>query len=156
MYEFLDLYEAAELDELDKVKKILASNPALIHGRDEYEFTVLHGAVNTENVEMIRYLIEQGADVNAQNDEGYTPLHIALYPDVADCLLAHGALINLPSYDGSTPLHTQVSDGEERWDVIMLLLARGADRHLKDEEGYTPLDVALQREEKEIAAILRG
>jgi len=154
-YTFEDLYEAAEGDEFKKVKKILEADPSLIRGKDEYEFNVLHGAVMTENTKLIKYLLDQGADVNAPNDEGITPLHIALYPDVVQCLLNGGADINKQSSDGSTPLHTQVADGEERLDVVELLLAKGADKSITNDDGQTPLDIAKAREEEEMIELLR-
>ncbi|GAA3405839.1 ankyrin repeat domain-containing protein [Paenibacillus hodogayensis] len=154
-FEFEDLSEAAEVGDFKQVKKILNANPELIKGKDEYEFSILHGAVMTENVKMIDYLIDQGAEVNARNDEGITPLHLALDPQVAARLLDRGALIDAASDDGSTPLHTQVSDGEERLDVVELLLTRGANREAKNRKGHTPLEIALQREDEEMAAQLR-
>lgn len=155
VYDFEDLFEAAEEDDLRKVKKIVKANPELIAEKDEYAFSVLHGAVMTENTELVKFLIEHGAEVNARNDEGITPLHLALYPEVAACLLDHGAPIQCASDNGSTPLHTQVADGEERLDVIELLLERGADRNAKDYYGLTPLDIAVKREEREIIELLR-
>lgn len=92
--------------------------------------------------------------MNVQNDEGHTPLHIVLYPEVAACLLDHGAEINITSYDGSTPLHTQVAEGEEALEVIELLLAHGANKQARDMDGKTPLDIARRREEVEIIELL--
>ena len=66
---------------------------------------------NNENkhLEILKKLIEFGADVNAQDINGYTPLHYALLPDcykdlafnTATVLLKHGANPNLESRDGS-------------------------------------------------------
>ncbi|KAA1187232.1 ankyrin repeat domain-containing protein [Paenibacillus sp. B2(2019)] len=153
-YTFDDLYEAVEEDEFKKVKKILQADPTLITGKDDYEFSVLHGAVMTENTKMVEFLLDQGADVNALNDEGITPIHIALYPDVVTCLLNRGAEINKKSSDGSTPLHTQIADGEERLDVVGMLLAKGADKSIKDNDGQTPLDIARARQEEEMIELL--
>lgn len=153
-YTFEDLYEAAEMDDFDEVKRILQKQPALIHGKDEYEFSVLHAAVMTENEELIEFLLGQGADVRASNDEGITPLHIVLYPQIAALLIRHGADVNAAADDGSTPLHTQVADGEERLDVIEVLLEHGADKARRDKRGLTPLAIARGREEEEIALLL--
>lgn len=153
-YTFDDLYKAVEVDRFEKVKEILQTDPTLITGKDHDEFSVLHGAVMTENTEMIGFLLDQGADINALNDEGITPLHIALYPNVVTYLLNHGAEINKKSSFGSTPLHTQVSDGEERLDIIGILLAMGADKSMKDNSGQTPMDIAKAREDEEIIELL--
>ncbi|GGD97777.1 ankyrin repeat domain-containing protein [Paenibacillus nasutitermitis] len=153
-YTFEDLYEAAEEGEFKKLKKILGADPSLITGKDDYEFSVLHGAVMTENTKMTRYLLDQGADVNATNDEGISPLHIALYPAIVKCLLEGGADINKKSSDGSTPLHTQAADGEERLDVVELLLAKGADPSITNNDGQTPLDIAKARQEEEMIELL--
>lgn len=153
-YTFEDLYEAAEIDDLLRVKRILQANPSLIHGKDEYEFSVMHAAVATDNEELVEYLIRQGADVRAKNDEGITPLHIALYPEIASLLIRHGADVNAAANDGSTPLHAQVSDGEERLDVVEALLRHGADKSRKDRSGQTPIDIARSREEQEMAELL--
>ncbi|NQF17128.1 ankyrin repeat domain-containing protein, partial [Brevibacillus sp. HB1.3] len=93
-YHFADLYDAAELGDIELVKKIVTKQPELLHEKDEYEFSVLHGAVMTDDVDLIAYLVAQGADVHAKNDEGITPLHITLYPEVAEALIAHGADIH--------------------------------------------------------------
>jgi ankyrin repeat protein len=53
-------------------------------------------------------LIEHGADARAQNRDGETPLHLALYwgqVDVARLLIEHGADRTAQNYDGETPLH---------------------------------------------------
>ncbi|KOP78570.1 hypothetical protein AMS59_12080 [Lysinibacillus sp. FJAT-14745] len=147
MGDFLDLYHLVEIDEFEEVKDILNGNPSLALGNDEYGFTLLHAAVSAENPELIKYLIDLGVDVNSRNDEGISPLHIVLYPEVAECLLDHGALIDITANDGNTPLHTQVSNGEESIDIIQLLLKRGANPEIKNAFGKIALDIAKSREE---------
>lgn len=70
-------------------------------------------------------------------------------------MLNRGAEINKKSSDRSTPSHTQVADGEERLDVVEILLAKGADKSIKDNDGQTPLDIARAREEEEMIELLR-
>jgi ankyrin repeat protein len=53
-------------------------------------------------------LIERGADVTAQNNDGETPLHLALQRgqvDVARMLIERGADVTAQNNDGETPLH---------------------------------------------------
>ncbi|MFJ8459081.1 ankyrin repeat domain-containing protein [Lysinibacillus xylanilyticus] len=147
MKNFNDLYDLVELDEFEEVKDILNENAILALSKDEYGFTLLHAAVSTENTELVKYIIDLGVDVNSKNDDGISPLHIVLYPEVAECLLDHGALIDITANNGDTPLHTQVSDGEERIDNIQLLLNRGANREIKNTFGKIALDIAKSREE---------
>ena len=149
MYTFSDLYQAAETGDIAEVKTILAADPQLLKEKDEYEFSIMHAAALAEDPQMIAYLAEQGADVNAKNDEGMTPLHLVLYPEVAEALIKLGANVNAKSFDDETPLHIQVAEGEQQYDMVKLLLQHGANKAAKDFNGERPYDIARDREESE-------
>lgn len=78
-----------------------------------------------------------------RDDHGATMLHRALHvysqrqADVVKALLDAGAPVNEPLDDGSTPLHWALRFGCEA--CVPLLLARGADVKVRDEDGNTPL-----------------
>jgi len=85
-------------------------------------------AVEEGDVERVRGLLERGADPDARDEDGRTPLYIAAANgsvEVARLLLKHGADVNARAIDGSTPLHLAVAFGH--LDVAELLLERGAD-----------------------------
>jgi ankyrin repeat protein len=89
--------------------------------------------ISTGNLEMTRFLVEQGADVNAV---AYVlaPLENAAargYLEIAELLLEHGADVDLRGNDGSPPLRWAVERGHA--DVVDLLLEHGAALDFTDE-----------------------
>jgi len=88
--------------------------------------------------------LKRGSDVNAANDRGETPLHVAAHmgeTEAAKLLVEHGADVNAKDELGGTPLH-EAAKWPARTEVVKLLLANGADADAKNREGKTPLDVA--------------
>nr|XP_015297041.1 PREDICTED: protein phosphatase 1 regulatory subunit 12C isoform X5 [Macaca fascicularis] len=78
--------------------------------------SALHQACIDENLEVVRFLVEQGATVNQADNEGWTPLHVAAscgYLDIARYLLSHGANIAAVNSDGDLPLDLAESDPME-------------------------------------------
>jgi ankyrin repeat protein len=87
--------------------------------------------------------LDHGADPNAQNEKGETPLHYAAehgYVDVVKLLLERRADLNARDFMGRTSLHEAAGYGSV--DVVRLLLEHSADFKEKDAEGRTPVDVA--------------
>ncbi|CAO2627287.1 Protein phosphatase 1 regulatory subunit 12C [Lemmus lemmus] len=78
--------------------------------------SALHQACIDENLEVVHFLVEQGAAVNQADNEGWTPLHVAAscgYLDIARYLLSHGANIAAVNSDGDLPLDLAESDAME-------------------------------------------
>nr|XP_019566515.1 PREDICTED: protein phosphatase 1 regulatory subunit 12C isoform X1 [Rhinolophus sinicus] len=78
--------------------------------------SALHQACIDENLEVVHFLVEQGATVNQADNEGWTPLHVAAscgYLDIARYLLSHGANIAAVNSDGDLPLDLAESDAME-------------------------------------------
>jgi len=95
------------------------------------------------DVRKVRELLDRGADVNARDEDGVTPLHYAAYYgflDAARLLLDRGADVNARDEFGGTPLHYAAGSGHVN--VVRLLLDRGADVNARDEDGVTPLHYA--------------
>ena len=89
----------------------LYSNP--IKGNDA-GITALHYGCIEDRLEMVRLLLESGADVNKASKLGTTPLHVSCMNDrcdIARLLLDKGADLNLVDADGNTALTTACQEG---------------------------------------------
>jgi ankyrin repeat protein len=85
-------------------------------------------------------LIARGADVNASNDNGGTPLMYAAIPGTVagvELLLANGSTLDATGRNGWTAL--MIATAKAHTEVVALLLAHGADPDKADIYGWTPL-----------------
>uniref|UniRef100_A0A671WG92 Glutamic--pyruvic transaminase n=1 Tax=Sparus aurata TaxID=8175 RepID=A0A671WG92_SPAAU len=92
-------------------------------------------------------LVQSGADLNTQDDNGATLLHIASangYISVAELLLEHRAQVEVKDCDGWTPLHAASCWGQIQ--MVELLVAHGASLNSKSILEETPLDVCMDEE----------
>ena len=90
-------------------------------------------------------LVRGGADPNAKNEDGLTPLHVAVRRDlplVVETLIRHGAKTDVKDRAGDTPLHRAVVYSSPG--VVWYLLEKSADVHALDKDGLTPLELALR------------
>ena len=83
-----------------------------------------------------RILVDVGAEVNACDDRGWTPLMATNWP----FLLEHGADPNAADRNGETALIKAVQSADS--DKVKWLIAGGADVSAKDSDGRSALDVA--------------
>ena len=99
--------------------------------------------------EEVRQLIQDGADVNAKDEDGWTPLMLAAAhnsnPEVLKVLIEAGADVNAKDTDGLTPLMLAAQHNPNP-KALTALLEAGADAKAKNNEGKTALDCARMNE----------
>jgi ankyrin repeat protein len=152
----VNIYDAAALGYLDKLKALLDEHADLVFSKDYENRTPLLLAAATGQTNAVAMLLAYKADVHSRDDEGETPLHIAAFYDyvgVAELLLANKADVNARDNEDKTPLHKAVMWGHT--DMVKLLLANKADINAKDQSGYTPLHYSENNEDKNVAEFLR-
>src|SRR5271157_5325709 len=112
------------------------STQSVVREADPYGFTPLVSAAVSGNIEVVRALIERGADVNGCDTQGDFPLYAAVIGDhaeVVELLIAKGANVNqakaanvYPVMErNTTALHAACTVGNQR--VVELLINAGAD-----------------------------
>lgn len=109
-----EIIKAAKKGDLDRVKELLKVDSGLINARDSDGSTPLHCATWKGHPDIVEFLVESGADVNALNSNdhwGTTPLHAAAHANqtaIVKVLLEHGADVKALDMNGKTPLeHTE-------------------------------------------------
>eukprot|EP00833_Pecoramyces_ruminatium_P001633 jgi/Orpsp1_1/1175665/evm.model.c7180000054754.1 len=87
---------------------------------------------NFGNENLVKYLVEHGADINKENKDGKTPLF-----DAFKYLVELGADINKKNKDGYTPLFDACKNGNEN--LVKYLVEHGADINKENSRGYVPI-----------------
>ena len=161
-----DHAKAGNVSEIDRLLKegigttTTASSSSIIEAPyGLFCLTPLHLASLTGQIEVVRLLIDRGANVNSGTTDKSTPLHQAAhcgYTDIAELLIDHGADVN-GSEEGSwtpmrSPLHMAVFSGHV--ETTRLLLKRGANTETRQGNRWTALHVALHQGHVDVAAVL--
>jgi hypothetical protein len=150
-----DLHDAAQNGDIVKVRQLIEQGVD-VNARDKDQNTPLdYAAWRGGNTDVVKLLIEKGANVNEVGEAG--PLHLAARTgrtDVAKLLIEKGADVNArDNIRQWTPLHEAANFGNT--EVAKLLIEKGADVNAKDKWQSTPAMVAEQHNHVEFAAMLR-
>jgi ankyrin repeat protein len=135
---------AGDGDRTDLVRRLLDRG---VDVNAEWGGTALMSAAYYGNLDILKLLIERGANVHAVNKEGETALHYGargLRPSIkiVGTLLGSGAQVNAQDHNGRTAL----MNGLDSREVTQSLLAQGADVRLRTKDGDTALAYAAGRD----------
>lgn len=144
----LSVHEAAATGDLGAIQQLLSARADLVNAYSGDGYSPLQLACFFHQPGVARYLIEQGADVNAPsaNAQQVRPLHSAAAArssELVALLLEKGADINAAQANGFTALHAAAHQGDEV--LIKMLLEKGADINAIAHDGTTPMDQALRQ-----------
>lgn len=117
----------------------------LIHTKDTDQYTALHRASYNGHLEVVEYLLQAGAKVDARTIDGWQPLHCACRwnkTPVASLLLQNGAVINAQTNGKQTPLHLAACNNYAKNTLTLLLSHPKVDPSLRNSQNDTALQVA--------------
>ena len=129
----------------EEVRELLiakATNVADVNARYYENKTLLHYAAVLSRKDITELLIARGADINAKDNGGNTPLHNVRSKEVAQLLIAKGADVNATNYQGNIALHYVAGNYTCSQELAQLLITKGADVNATNNEGDTPLHLA--------------
>ena len=116
----------------------------------------MYAASEWGRVDVVRALVQGGADIDKAKEDGYTPLYVASWKghvDVVRALMEGGADIGKADEEyGRTPLHIASEYGEV--EVARALMEGGADITKATNAGSTPLQIATANQHTEIIHLL--
>ncbi len=127
------------------IASVLLARRANPQKGDKEGNTPLHRAILNENWELADVLIQKGADVNVENDDGNTPINVAQTVRAVQYLLEKGADPTRSDEGGNTILHKAAMSGDCAM-IEVLLKSRKINVNVENENGNTPLNFTCSAE----------
>uniref|UniRef100_A0A674P3G7 Euchromatic histone-lysine N-methyltransferase 2 n=1 Tax=Takifugu rubripes TaxID=31033 RepID=A0A674P3G7_TAKRU len=140
---YTGLHHAAKLGNLEIVNMLLETGQVDVNAQDSGGWTPIIWAAEHKHLDVIKVLLNRGADVNIADKELNVCLHWAAYAgsvDIAELVLNAGCSLSSVNTHGDTPLH--IASREGYLECVRLFLSRGADIDIMNREGDTPLTLA--------------
>lgn len=156
----LDVFEAAALGHVERVRELVDADPELARAFAPDGFHPLGLAAFFRQPDVVRLLLERGADVDAVARNAQvrtTALQAAAASgdnESARLLVDAGADADAAQPGGFTALHSAAMSGNR--ELVELLLGRGAHATARTDAGKTPVELAREHGHDELAALLEG
>ncbi|MDE2767101.1 MAG: ankyrin repeat domain-containing protein [Chloroflexota bacterium] len=150
-WELPEFWQNADADDVRGILACISVGERDTLGRTPLHLVASYGA----NRSVVGVLLERGADIDARDNYGDTPLHTAIASDrldVAVVLLENGADVDARDDFGDTPLHTAARVSKAS--AVEVLLDFGADIEAKDELDNTPLEEAAEHGDAATMSVL--
>ncbi len=136
-------------ERLKRLRSLMTGHAEFLRWKDSMGATPLHKAIRSNQLEVVKWLLSVGAELEAVDNFRETPLHHAVKPriskEITSLLLGSGADVAARNKNGETPLHHATFF--DRIDQMALLLEAGADprlvKDLVDAYADTPEKKAL-------------
>ena len=135
-----ELVSQGELAKLQQIK-----DRSKLHRKSAHGFTLLHHAAKENKLETLEFLLSQGCNIDADDDDEQSPLHKAAmfgHADFMTILLEKGADVDKRDDYGNTPLHAAIINGGDV--KVIETLIKKADISINNNRGQNALHVAIK------------
>ena len=133
------------------IKRLLGQG-ADVNMKDRDDVSLLHHAVRTGKLEIVKLLIDEGASTDVRDASGRNLLRYTDKAEIGGFLIEAGCKVDARDDYGETALHAAVLANRE--EMVKLLIARSADVDAADNLGNTPLHVAARFGSYDTAGLL--
>lgn len=121
-----------------------------------HEYTyIIHLACRYYNCEAINFLIDNGANLDASDFRGYTPIHIACIhkkTDIIKLLIEKNVNINISNTNGYSPIHQACFNNDV--DIVKMLIEKNINLEAETKNRMRPIHYASQNSNIEIVKLL--
>ncbi|KAJ9587710.1 hypothetical protein L9F63_018861, partial [Diploptera punctata] len=153
------LHRATKEDEVTFIRNLLKCGYRSLEAKNQEGETAVHLASRMGKDDILKKLIESGANINCRDTAGYTPLHYACQSNLPSTvrILVQIGLANIQARNSDTglvPLHEAASRGHK--EVVRVLLSLNAPVNPRTIANDTPADLAKRNNHHECARILRN
>ncbi|GBN91758.1 Ankyrin-2, partial [Araneus ventricosus] len=142
---------AIRRNQLDIIKLLFGMKVIDAGTRGNCGYTVLHISALSGSLDVTRYLVAEGADINAKDEKGYKPVHIAAENGFRDIVEFY---LNCDDLGDETAALLLIVARNGKANVCDLLLKRNADANGCHVDDKTPIKLALLKGHKEILSVL--
>ena len=151
-----DVFDAARSGNVETIKALHKENPEIINSANTSGHSPLIIAAYNNQEEVVHYLLEAGADVNYQFNQG-AAIHGAAFKGhygVVVLLVEYNAKFDVPDQNGTTPLIYATLFGHI--DVAKFLFAKGSNPRLKDNTEQSAVDYARQLKHEDLIELFES
>jgi len=144
-------------NDLISIKKLIEKYGIDLYDSDKR--TLLINSVAKNNLEIVKFAINNGADLNFQDQSGYTSLHFCAlykYAVITDLLIEKGADVNIRDEHGNSPIWTAIFNAKGDFSIVHKLYKAGADIETKNKHGKSPRDFGETVYQDKFDGLLKG
>ncbi|MDP8200533.1 MAG: ankyrin repeat domain-containing protein [Candidatus Tenebribacter burtonii] len=149
------VHDITKAGNLDSLKFFLKTHPNQFDTVDNRQSTPLMFACDRGYLDIVKFMVEEGANLNKQDVDGDTPLIWAIaknHYSIAEYLIQNKADVNILNKNHINALFWAIYRADER--MVKLLIDNGIDLGVQDYEGNTALHIAGINQKVEIAKLL--